>query len=102
MKTCPECGDGFVGFEQKCPVCRRRPESKRSPVNLDCQDPVSGGIGKQRRPGVPAMLEALKAMLVVGEPCPCCERKYRPRTSDADRQRRYRERRKANGTSISE
>lgn len=25
MKTCPACGNGFVGFEALCDVCRRRP-----------------------------------------------------------------------------
>ncbi len=35
--------------------------------------------------------------LVAGEPCPCCGVKYRPRMTDAERQRRYRERKKRDG-----
>lgn len=34
MKTCPQCGSGFVGFEKLCDVCRRAPVAQ----------------GKERRP----------------------------------------------------
>jgi uncharacterized OB-fold protein len=70
-KRCPECGDSFIGLEQVCPVCRRQPRK---------------AVTFKDRP--------LKAELVAGEPCPMCGKKYRPRVSDAERQRRYRERKK--------
>ncbi len=75
FEKCPVCGDGFVGFEKLCPVCIRIPARSPTEQTRPLRDP-SYTIGK----------------LTPGESCPHCGMKYRPRMSNAERQRKYRER----------
>ena len=86
MKKCPECGDGFIGLERLCAVCRRRPKSTET--RQDIPDPI---VPPKRPSHDPAYSVGV---LVAGDPCPMCGHKYRPRTPDAERQRNYRNRQK--------
>ncbi len=74
MKKCPVCGDGFVGFGEVCQICRR--DINRRPA----------------RPPEEAPAEVQTGKLSPGDLCPHCGMEYRPRVSNADRQRRYRAR----------
>ncbi len=76
MKKCPGCGDSFVGFEKLCSVCRRKPE-------ITHPDAV-----RRRRKAVQ------DERALEGKSCPTCGQKVRPKPkTNAERQRRYREKR---------
>lgn len=68
MKPCPGCGEGFIGVEPLCMVCRRKPTVPRTVASK-----------------VPAPAP--------GHTCPTCGQKVKPPAmTGAERQRRYRER----------
>ena len=86
MKKCPGCGGGFVGFEKLCPVCLRRPESSTKVVDALVSSDGDMIVLKE------VAGRTVPSKLVSGKPCPTCGVKYRPRMSDAERQRQYRKR----------
>ena len=75
MKKCPGCGDGFVGFGKVCDVCKRRG------IQFASESPaVSYGVEPYAVPEVKGH-------------CPACGAPLRPPPlSNAERQRRWRNR----------
>ncbi len=100
MKTCPGCGDGFVGFEKFCSVCRRtgvaKAHDKLGP-EITASD-IDRRFAEQSGPKnslVEALVDSTLETLTDAALCPTCGQKVRTAMSNAERQRRYRERKRA-------
>ncbi len=89
MKECPDCGRGFTGFERLCPVCERqarhrgKSEIPKKPKN-------------RPKPEIRENPEILEKPPIPEESrrCPTCGKVMG--LTNAERQKRYRERKNAN------
>ena len=89
--ACTKCGarhDHRAGH--KCQPASRAAEVKAAERTAD--PPVV--LSEARSRAIQDTIEDSLANLRAGEPCPTCGKLYRPRMSDAERARRYRERKR--------
>lgn len=98
MKTCPDCGSFFTGFDDRCDVCRRRPTTAKRSSQKTIDDKIAAiiaGVPDEAipRPSVQAYPDRLGQCPPKpgpGQSCPTCGR-IAPMTN-SQRQKRHRER----------
>lgn len=92
MKTCPGRGDKFMDMKPLCIVCRHDPAKIAAHMESSKEQvaDISKAVSKSELT-IPSEVTS-ELSLVAGRPCPTCGKYYGH--SPADRQKRYRERRK--------
>ncbi len=106
MMKCPGCGDWFAGPKEFCPVCRRAADKAHNRLTVTGPHLTASAVMDRHiekavgsLPGdalLGYMVDRTLDVLIDKGLCPTCGQKIRkPAMSNAERQRRYRERKRA-------